>query len=60
MELLGYEPLFARRQLTAWAAPVRGETPREYLKSRLYSLRGRWKTQPHALVSNSYESTLRQ
>lgn len=43
MELLGYEPLFARRQLTAWAAPVRGETPREYLKSRLYSLRGRWK-----------------
>ncbi len=43
MEALGYEPLFARRRFTGWAAPVRGETPREYLKSRLYSLRGRWK-----------------
>lgn len=43
MEPLGYEPLFARRRLVDWAAPVRGETPREYLKSRLYSLRGRWK-----------------
>ena len=43
MELLGYEPLFARRRMTGWIAPVRGETPREYLKSRLYSLRGRWK-----------------
>ena len=53
MEALGYEPLFARRRLTGWVAPVRGETPREYLKSRLYSLRGRWKRQTHALVSNS-------
>ena len=43
MEPLGYEPLFARRRVTGWIAPVRGETPREYLKSRLYSLRGRWK-----------------
>ncbi len=43
MEPLGYEPLLARRQFIGWAAPVRGETPREYLKSRLYSLRGRWK-----------------
>ncbi len=43
MEPLGYEPLFAHRRVTGWVAPVRGETPREYLKSRLYSLRGRWK-----------------
>ncbi len=43
MEPLGYEPLFSRRRFTGWTAPVRGETPREYLKSRLYSLRGRWK-----------------
>ena len=43
MEPLGYEPLFARRRFTGWTAPVRGETPREYLKSRLYSLRGRWR-----------------
>ena len=43
MEPLGYEPLFTRRRLGGWAMPIRGETPREYLKSRLYSLRGRWK-----------------
>ena len=42
MEPLGYEPLFARRRVISWAAPVRGETPREYLKSRFYSLGGRW------------------
>lgn len=60
MEPLGYEPLFARRRVTGWAAPVRGETPREYFKSRLYSLRGHWKQPLHAFVSNSYDSTLRQ
>ena len=43
MERLGYEPLFARRHLAGWVGPVRGETPREYLKSRFYSLGGRWK-----------------
>lgn len=41
MEALGYEPLLSRRQLRHWATPVRGETPREYLKSRCYSLFGR-------------------
>jgi hypothetical protein len=41
MEPLGYEPLFSRRMLRHWARPVRGETPKEYLKSRLYSWR-RW------------------
>jgi hypothetical protein len=42
MEPLGYEPLLSRRTLRHWARPVRGETPKEYLKSRLYSWR-RWK-----------------
>ena len=42
MEPLGYEPTLARSRLRHWAKPVRGETPREYFKSRLYSLR-RWK-----------------
>ena len=42
MEPLGYEPTLARNRLRHWARPVRGETPREYLKSRLYSL-WRWK-----------------
>jgi hypothetical protein len=37
MEPLGYEPLLSRRALRHWARPVRGETPKEYLKSRLYS-----------------------
>lgn len=41
MEPLGYEPMFSRRQLRHWAAPVRGETPREYLKSRFYSVFGK-------------------
>ena len=41
MERLGYEPVLSRRQLRNWVAPVRGETPREYLKSRFYSLCGK-------------------
>ena len=41
MERLGYAPLLSRRQLRHWAAPLRGETPREYLKSRFYSVFGR-------------------
>ena len=42
MEPLGYEPTLPRRRLRHWFKPVRGETPKEYLKSRLYSWR-RWK-----------------
>ena len=42
MEPLGYQPTLSSRRLRYWVTPVRGETPREYLKSRLYSLR-RWK-----------------
>lgn len=41
MEALGYEPVLARRSWLHWARTVRGETPREYLKSRLYSW-SRW------------------
>ncbi len=43
MAALGYEPQLSRRQLGHWVTPVRGETPREYLKSRFYSLFGRRK-----------------
>ena len=42
MEPLGYEPSLPHRRLRHWFQPVRGETPREYLKSRLYSWL-RWK-----------------
>ena len=42
MEPLGYEPTIPRRRLRHWYKPVRGETPKEYLKSRLCSWR-KWK-----------------
>ena len=42
MEPLGYEPVLTRKRLRHWVNPVRGETPKEYLKSRSLSLR-RWK-----------------
>ncbi len=42
MEPLGYVPVLAERKWRHWVKPVRGETPKEYLKSRLYSWR-RWK-----------------
>ena len=41
MERLGYEPLHSRKQWRHWAKPLEGETPREYAKSRFYSLFGR-------------------
>ena len=41
MEHVGYKPLFSRRQLRNWVTPLRGETPREYLKSRFYSVFGK-------------------
>ena len=54
MEALGYEPLLSRRQLRHWATPVRGETPREYLKSRCYSLFSRSGfSEPEALQGES-------
>ena len=42
MEPLGYEPSLPARRLRHWYKPVRGETPKEYLKSRLYSWR-KWR-----------------
>jgi hypothetical protein len=37
----GYEPRLAEHSLRDWVTPVRGERPKEYLKSRAYSLRDR-------------------
>jgi len=39
MPVFGYEPRLSRRELRHWFRPMRCETPREYLKSRLYSYR---------------------
>lgn len=44
MPHFGYEPRLRGRRLRHWARTVRGETPREYFKSRLYSMRDAWKT----------------
>jgi hypothetical protein len=38
----GYEPRLGERSLRAFLEPVRGERPREYVKSRLYSIRDEW------------------
>jgi Sulfotransferase family len=42
MPQFGYEPKLARRELRHFTRPVRGERPREYIKSRAYSLRDDW------------------
>lgn len=42
MPPFGYEPKLGARALRHFARPIRGETPREYVKSRLYSLRDDW------------------
>lgn len=39
MPQFGYEPMLSRRELRYFVRPIRGERPREYLKSRAYSLR---------------------
>lgn len=39
MPAFGYQPRLDETKLRQWARPVRGEKPREYLKSRLYSVR---------------------
>jgi hypothetical protein len=44
MPLFGYEPRLSRRELRHFFRPIRYETPREYLKSRLYSYRDRLKS----------------
>jgi hypothetical protein len=39
MPEFGYEPQLQRRELRSFMRPIRGERPREYAKSRLYSIR---------------------
>lgn len=46
MPEFGYEPRLNRRALRHFARPIRGERAKEYLKSRAYSLRDRWKEKP--------------
>ena len=42
MPEFGYELRLSRRELRYFVRPIRGERPREYLKSRAYSLRDDW------------------
>jgi hypothetical protein len=42
MPEFGYEPRLSERMLRYFAKPIRGERPREYLKSRAYSIRDVW------------------
>jgi hypothetical protein len=43
MEHLGYKPKISRRDLWRhWAQPIREEKPKQYFKSRYYSVRDRW------------------
>jgi hypothetical protein len=42
MPAFGYEPKLSRRALRYFVKPVRLERPKQYLKSRLYSLRDDW------------------
>ncbi len=41
MPEFGYEPRLQGRELRSFVRPIRGERPREYIKSRAYSLRDR-------------------
>ena len=43
MPQFGYEPRLKDRALRYFIKPIRGERPREYLKSRAYSLRDRFR-----------------
>jgi hypothetical protein len=44
MPEFGYEPRLTRRSLRHFMKPIRGERPKEFLKSRVYSVRDRFKT----------------
>ncbi len=44
MPAFGYAPRLSQRHLRHWLRPIPGETPREYLKSRLYSWRDNLKS----------------
>src|SRR6266480_2265512 len=55
MSEFGYEPRLSRRSLRHFAKPIRGERPKEFLKSRAYSLRDhlkRYLTQSHCRGSS--------
>jgi Sulfotransferase family len=39
MPRFGYKPCLTHRALNHWIKPIRGERPREYVKSRTYSVR---------------------
>lgn len=43
MREFGYEPRLTRRSLRHFIKPIRGERPKEFLKSRAYALRDRFK-----------------
>ena len=45
MPIFGYKPRLNRRELRHFLRPIRYETPREYLKSRLYSYRDSLRSQ---------------
>jgi hypothetical protein len=42
MPEFGYEPRLNKRSLRHWLKPITGERPREFLKSRAYSMRDAW------------------
>ena len=42
MQEFGYEPRLKSRRASYFLRPISGERPREYLKSRLYSIRDAW------------------
>jgi hypothetical protein len=42
MPEFGYEPKLTRRELRHFTRAIRGERPKEYIKSRAYSLRDDW------------------
>jgi hypothetical protein len=42
MPAFGYAPRLSRRSLRYFFKPVRLERPKQYLKSRFYSLRDDW------------------
>jgi Sulfotransferase family len=42
MPQFGYEPRLSQRSFRHFIKPIRGERPREFLKSRAYSLRDDW------------------
>jgi hypothetical protein len=42
MPEFGYQPLLSQRAMRHFIKPIRLERPRQYLKSRFYSLRDDW------------------